>query len=236
MTQDEPIIAFDWFSHQFTLEQRAEFVARVGPYLTPLFQPGDRALDLGCGAGPIAFFLEEQGARVTGIDLSPSLIAMAREEAAKRGSQAEFIRANALTHDLGEEIYRLVVCFGNVILDFPHESFPRFRDRIHQALRPGGHLVLEYRDGLLRVASMSEPQEVIEEGTTGQILRRFKEYDPALGAYLAEYRHLATGEVFEGTGYVYTGPLIRLVLEPRFERTQSIRLGEMSFMDIYRRR
>ena len=58
------------------------------------------------------------------------------------------------------------------------------------------------------------------------------EYDPVISAYKMEYRRLSTNEVYEGTEYVYTGPLIRLLMEVRFELVQSIRL-EHSFVDVY---
>jgi ubiquinone/menaquinone biosynthesis C-methylase UbiE len=236
VTQDEPIAPFDWFANQFTIEGRAEFVARIGPHLASLFKCGDRVLDLCCGAGPVAFFLEEHGASVTGIDLAPSLIAMARQEAVRRNSQTEFIHANVLTHPLGNEVYDLAVCLGNAILEFPHKSFPGFRDRVFQALKTGGRFAIGYLDGLSRVADMSEPQEVVEQGSEGKILRRFKKYDPALGAYKMEYRHLSRNDTFDYTGYVYTGPLIRIVMETRFEFEQSIRLDKASFLDVYLKR
>ena len=236
MSKDQPIAPFDWFANQFTCERRAEFIAQIGPHLMPFLKPGDRVLDLCCGAGPITFFLEKQGTRVTGIDLAPSLIAMAHQEAARRGLQADFIHASVLKHPLGNQVYDLAVCFGNAILDFPHESFPQFRDRVFQALKPGGRFVIEYSDGLLRVAHMREPQEVVEQDVDSQIVRRFKEYDPVLSAYKMEYRHLSSNETFDYTGYIYTGPLIHLAMGIRFELEHSIRLNEESFMDIYLKR
>jgi hypothetical protein len=82
---------------------------------------------------------------------------------------------------------------------------------------------------------MSEPKEVVEQGVDSQILRRFIEYDPAMSAYKVAYRRLSTGETYECTEYIYVGPLIRLLLEARFEFVQSIRL-EHSFMDVYLKR
>ncbi len=41
-------------------------------------QPGERALDLACGQGAVANALARAGAQVTGVDLSPRLIEMAR--------------------------------------------------------------------------------------------------------------------------------------------------------------
>jgi len=235
VTQDQPIAPFDWFANQFTAKRREEFIEKIYPHMKDYLKSGDRVVDLCCGAGPITIFLEEQGAQVTGIDLAPGLIALARQEAIERGAMAEFVQANVLTYPLGEEIYDLAVCFGNAILDFPHQSFPQFRDRAFHALKPGGHLILEYRDGLERVASMSEPKEMVEQGVDSLVFRRFIEYDPVIGAYRMEYRRLSTDETYQATGYVYTGPLIRLLMEVRFEFVQSIRLDH-GFMDVYAKR
>jgi hypothetical protein len=137
-----------------------------------------------------------------------------------------------LNYPLGEGIYHLAVCFGNPLTDFPHRSFSKFRDRVFDALKPGGHFILEYIDGLKRVARMSEPKEVVEQGVDSQIVRRFIGYDPATSAYTMEYRRLSTNEVYEITEYVYVGPLIRLLMEVRFEFVQSVQL-DYSFMDVY---
>jgi SAM-dependent methyltransferase len=236
MTQEQPIPVFDWFSNQFTVEGRAESLTHLGPHLVSLIQSGDRVLDLCCGAGGVSFFLEEQGAQVTGIDLAPGLIALAREEATRRRSQASFSQGNALTHDLGSDAYDLVVCLGNPIENFPHKQFSRFRDKVHRALKPAGRLAIEYRDGVLRFLAMSDPEEVVEEGATGQIVRRFKEYDPELGAFMAELRHLASGETYEATAYLYTGPMIHLMMEDAFELERSIRLSKSGFLDVYLKR
>jgi len=41
-------------------------------------QPGERALDLCCGTGDIAFALARQGARVVGLDFNASMLAVAQ--------------------------------------------------------------------------------------------------------------------------------------------------------------
>jgi SAM-dependent methyltransferase len=54
-------------------------------------------LDLGCGSGyPVAKHLAERGFRVTGVDLSPSLVAMCRE----RLSDHEWLVGDMRLHDL----------------------------------------------------------------------------------------------------------------------------------------
>jgi magnesium-protoporphyrin O-methyltransferase len=46
---------------------------------------GRRILDAGCGTGALSIAAAERGARVTAIDLSPTLVAIARERAAAAG-------------------------------------------------------------------------------------------------------------------------------------------------------
>jgi hypothetical protein len=119
--------------------------------------------------------------------------------------------------------------------DQPNRSFPSFRDRVFAALKSGGYFILEYIDGLKRVALMSEPKEVVEQGVDSPIVRRFIEYDPADSAYKIEFHNLSTNETYECTEYVYVGPLIRLLMELRFGFVRSIQLDH-SFLDVYVKR
>ncbi len=50
-----------------------------------------RALDLGCGAGQFSAWMAQQGLEVTGIDLFPEAIAMARSTASKKGVDVELV-------------------------------------------------------------------------------------------------------------------------------------------------
>lgn len=50
-------------------------------------QPGERALDLCCGTGDIAFELATRGAEVVGLDFSAPMLAVARQRAAVQGSK-----------------------------------------------------------------------------------------------------------------------------------------------------
>jgi len=47
-------------------------------FFTKRLRTGDRVLDIGCGNGALAFSMAEAGARVTGIDVDPENIAVAR--------------------------------------------------------------------------------------------------------------------------------------------------------------
>ena len=51
---------------------------------------GKSALDVGCGAGLLAEPLARLGAKVTGIDAAPEVIAVAREHAAAQGLEIDY--------------------------------------------------------------------------------------------------------------------------------------------------
>jgi len=60
---------------------------KVRPYKT---------IDLGCGAGNYAIYLAEQGFEVIGVDSSPIIIKIAKENAQKQGVNCKFIVSDLL--------------------------------------------------------------------------------------------------------------------------------------------
>src|SRR6478609_2447174 len=56
---------------------------------------GDAVLDVATGTGNAALIAARRGARVHGLDLTPKLVAVARERAAAEGADIEFVEGNA---------------------------------------------------------------------------------------------------------------------------------------------
>ena len=97
---------------------------------------GGTILDLGCGMGePIARYLIELGFRVTGVDSSPSLIAMCRE----RFPAAEWIVADMRTLALGCRFGGVIAWHSSFHLA-PEEQRPLF-PLLAEHTAPGGHLM-----------------------------------------------------------------------------------------------
>ena len=71
---------------------------------------GTRALDLACGTGDIAWLAAQGGARVTGLDITPRMIELARAKAPAGGAPPGFGRAAFVVGDMG-------------VLPFPDASF-----------------------------------------------------------------------------------------------------------------
>lgn len=81
------------------------------PLFTRLADAGwSSVLELGCGTGRVAIPLARAGLRVTGVDLSPAMLAIARERAA--GVEVRFVEADLRALDLGERFDAVIAPLG----------------------------------------------------------------------------------------------------------------------------
>ncbi|GGQ02359.1 class I SAM-dependent methyltransferase [Streptosporangium pseudovulgare] len=97
--------------------------------------PGRATLDLGCGEGRVTRELAERGHRVTGVDVSPTLVAAAHR--AGGGGRYLVADAAALPFDDGE--FDLVIAY-NSLMDV--DDLPGSVREAGRVLAPGGRLVL----------------------------------------------------------------------------------------------
>ncbi|GGR78323.1 SAM-dependent methyltransferase [Streptomyces humidus] len=94
-------------------------------------------LDLGCGTGSLSLLAAAQGHRVTGVDLSPAMIDLARAKLA--GHDAAFLVGDAAAPPVGEERFD-VLLVRHVLWTLPGPA--RVLRHWRDLLRPGGRLVL----------------------------------------------------------------------------------------------
>jgi SAM-dependent methyltransferase len=96
---------------------------------------GQRVLDVGCGTGVVAVTAGRQGARVTGLDLTPELLRRARENAAIAGVDIEWHEGDVESLPFGAG------AFDVVLSQFGHMFAPRPEVAVREmlrVLRPGG--------------------------------------------------------------------------------------------------
>ncbi len=106
-------------------------------------EPGARVLDVGCGVGRWSSMLAARGALVTGIDLSPTMIAEARRRAETQNvaKRCRFLVQDLAALDAGETFdLVLAVTVLQHILD--PGALSAAVDRMAAHLAPGGRMVL----------------------------------------------------------------------------------------------
>ncbi len=98
------------------------------------FQHGHRVADLGCGSGVFTDLLHRRGCRVTGVDLSPKLIALARRNYAG----IEFLEGDVEHLPFPPSSFDGVLLSG-LVHHLPDAS--RCAAEVFRILRPGGRFV-----------------------------------------------------------------------------------------------
>ncbi|WP_181727446.1 class I SAM-dependent methyltransferase [Streptomyces sp. PT12] len=93
-------------------------------------------LDAGCGTGEDALHLAGKGYAVTGLDLSPTAISLARDKAAARGLGAVFEVADALDLKGYEGCFDTVIDSG-LAHTFEGDTLRAYAAALHWACRPG---------------------------------------------------------------------------------------------------
>ncbi|MEU6706155.1 class I SAM-dependent methyltransferase [Streptomyces wuyuanensis] len=99
---------------------------------------GRPALDVGCGEGSLARRLAQLGYRATGVDCSPSAIALAAEQTAGPGPHPVWRCMDFTTDDLGnltDLSYAVVTC--RLVYRWVDDK-AAFIDRVRRLLAPGG--------------------------------------------------------------------------------------------------
>ncbi|MEM9140707.1 MAG: class I SAM-dependent methyltransferase [Pseudomonadota bacterium] len=127
--------------------------------------PGQRVLDLGCGAGTsteaLAHAVGSDGT-VTGIDVSPDLIALAEDRLADL-PQAAILEADAQTHSFDRPFDALYSRFGAMFFDDPPAAFAN----LHRALVPGAPAIFVAWREPARNQWASVPMTFVVPGNAG---------------------------------------------------------------------
>ncbi|MFA5795490.1 MAG: methyltransferase domain-containing protein [Candidatus Brocadiia bacterium] len=110
-----------------------------------------RILDLACGHGRHSNLLAEQGHEVTGVDITPGFLALARKEARRKGVEVNYLRGDMRKIAFRNEFDRVLVLF-TAFGYFDDETNFKVLRNIARALKPGGRFVFDTinRDCLLK--------------------------------------------------------------------------------------
>lgn len=108
-------------------------------FQTLCIQPGQRVLDIGCGAGQLSLPAARAGAVVTGVDIATNLIEQARTRAAEAGLHIAFIEGDAEALALPDASFDLVFSLIGAMFA-PRPDL--VAGELLRVCRPGGRIVM----------------------------------------------------------------------------------------------
>ena len=165
-TANEWEVFFDGHAPYYREEPFTRNTAAEIEFLVAELKLADQAsiLDIGCGIGRHAVPLAQRGYRVTGVDISQGMLALARQAAQQAGAQIEWVHADAAVYR-SEKRFDAAIClcegaFGLLgSADDPLQHELGILRGVHESLRPGGRFVVTALNGMLKIRSAT-PQAV----------------------------------------------------------------------------
>lgn len=137
--------AFDRFARFYDLDYR-DYQDDL-PLVFGLAQEVDGPLlELGCGTGRVLAPLAVAGYSVTGLDVSPTLLDVARQKLKQGGyaANATLVQADMCDFDLPQKDFAFAFCMSNTFMHCPSQDEQRMvLQAVYAHLCPGGLLLID---------------------------------------------------------------------------------------------
>lgn len=113
---------------------------RRADQLAAALHPGAEVLEIAPGPGYFALEMARRGARVTGLDISATMVEIATGNAAQSGLEVDFRQGDATRLPFDGSSFDLIVCQA-AFKNFLHPV--EVLNEMHRVLRPGGLAVVD---------------------------------------------------------------------------------------------
>jgi SAM-dependent methyltransferase len=193
--QDWYTTAFDGTTAEMAWTERTESeVNRALTMLRP--EGGERILDLACGTGRHSLELVRRGFSVVGSEISPELVAIAREEAASQGLEATFLEGDLRELEFEAE-FDIVLNLNDGAVGYfeTDEANHRTFGVISRALKPGGRNLIQVPNVLYARARLPQRSWIPSENMVELVEHRWNKKDRYMEGAMIPLRF---GEVLEG--------------------------------------
>jgi len=179
------IRSYDWWAHFFRVRHReglpgiGDWDAQLIEFLVEILELDSEStvLDVACGSGVHLLRLAERGIGGLGFDISESLVAHATEEAAVHADLVTFVEGDMRDIDAvsGDEFFDAATVLSGTFGYLGVEEDLGVLEGIHEALRPGGRVLLDCVSPQWGAKNRQRHWEMVTDG----YLLSEAHYDPA---------------------------------------------------------
>ncbi len=187
---------FDRFARFYDLDYEP-FQDDVALYQGFAERTGGPLLELGCGTGRLLLPLARAGFEITGVDMSPRMLAISEEKvnAAGLGKQVTLVQADMREVDLPQRFRMAFIAINSFMHLTTLEDQLQALRTLHRLLLPGGLLVIDVDNPQL--------QHLLE--ADGRLDLQGRWFDPSSGATVLKYlsRTLDSARQLQDVLFIY---------------------------------
>ncbi|HEX4566937.1 MAG TPA: methyltransferase domain-containing protein [Vicinamibacterales bacterium] len=144
-------------------------------------QRGKRVLEVGCGAGTDLMRFAKAGASVTGVDVAPSAVALAKQNFAQQGVEADLREADGEQLPFADGSFDFVYAHGVVQYTANDRALV---DEVRRVMAPGGTAVFQVYNRVSWLNALSKVMKVPLEHEDAPVLKKYS---------IGEFRRLLDG-------------------------------------------
>jgi len=133
--------------------------------------PVKSILDVGCGTGGHSLLLAKRGYDVSGVDLSPHMLSIAKEKAAEEGLSLKLKEGDARSFEFGEKFDAVVSMFAVMGYQITNEDIDKAFKRVREHLKSGGLFVFDIWFGPAVLTDRPSDKVLIIEHGDEKIIR-----------------------------------------------------------------
>ena len=169
----------DAFARYYDVDAGQE-TADIPLYVAFARRTGGPILEVACGTGRVLLPLAQAGFDVVGLDISPAMLALARQKVDAAGLQGKvgLVEADARGFHLGERFNLAFVALNSFTHFLTEEDQERTLRCIHEHLVPGGLLILD----------LPNPEPALLGEAGGQVVHEWTRPAPQTGHQLLKFR------------------------------------------------